>query len=229
MKLYAYLHYFFYITWQWNPWLAVFIIYHEIRGERKYHIDTIGEDELKSLKEKGVDISHATMYMPVSYYVLERLLKETIKYGGNKTFLDIGCGKGRAMIVAAKYGFEHISGIDFSKEYCEDAASATRQYSTENAAVHFSIIHKDAARYNIPKDITTIFMFNPFDEVIMGEVVSNIMKSQEQFPRTIRVLYVNPLHKSIFLDNGFTQLYYFKKLHYIEGVILQKEPQKVPQ
>jgi len=43
--------------------------------------------------------------------------REIIKYANNKTFLDIGCGKGRPMIVAACYGFEEIVGIDFSKNF----------------------------------------------------------------------------------------------------------------
>lgn len=222
MKLIPYLRYFFYIAWHWNPILALFVTYYEIRGERKYHIHTIGEDELKGLKEKGIDISHATIYMPVNYYVLEHLMQEIVKYGGNKTFLDIGCGKGRVMIVAADYGFEQITGIDFSKKFCEETDTTIHLYSQKNPAVHFTIINCDALGFEIPKEITTIFLFNPFDEVIMSSVVSHIIRSQQHDPRTIWVMYANPQHKSLFLNNGFVEIYHLKKLNYFEGIILQK-------
>ena len=95
--------------------LVSFIINHEIKGERKYHIRTIGEDELKSLKKRGIDISHATKYMPVNYYMLGHLMKEIIKYPNTEAFLDIGCGKGSVLVVASAYGFKEIIRIDFSK------------------------------------------------------------------------------------------------------------------
>jgi SAM-dependent methyltransferase len=196
-------------------------MYYEIRGERKYHISTLGEDELKSLKERGIDISHATIYMPVNYYVIERLMREIVKYESNKTFLDVGCGKGRAMIVAAAYGFEQITGIDFSKEFCEDTEATIQLYSQKNSTAHFKVINTDAYYFEIPKDITTIFFFNPFDGFIMNEVVSNIIKSRNRCFRTIRVMYANPQHKSIFLENGFSEVYYFKKWGFFEGIILQ--------
>ena len=89
------------------------MIRHEIKGEKKYGINTTGADELKKLKKKGIDVSHATMYMPVSYQLLEETLLQ-IPGDNKKHFFDIGCGKGRAMCVAAHYGFAKISGIDFS-------------------------------------------------------------------------------------------------------------------
>ena len=196
-------------------------MYHEIRGERKYHISTLGEDELKSLKGRGIDISHATIYMPINYYVIERLMREIVKYESNKTFLDVGCGKGRAMIVAAAYGFEQITGIDFSKEFCEDSEATIKLYSQKNSTAHFTVINTDAYYFEIPNDITTIFFFNPFDGFIMNEVVSNIIKSRNRNSRTIRVLYANPQHKSIFIENGFSEIYYFKKWRLFEGIILQ--------
>lgn len=222
MRFIPYLRYFFYIAWHWNPILALFTIYYEIRGEKKYHIHTIGEDELNSLKEKGIDISHAHIYMPVNYFILERLMNEIAKYDHNKTLLDLGCGKGRVMIVAAAYGFEQISGIDISKEFCNEATATTVSYAEKNPQVHFTIINQDALSYDIPDNICCVFLFNPFDELIMTGVVSNILKSQCAYPRTLRVIYANPQHKSVFLENGFNEIFYVKKLNYFEGSILEK-------
>ncbi|PWT70647.1 MAG: hypothetical protein C5B59_19775 [Bacteroidetes bacterium] len=229
MKLVSYLHYFFYIAWNWNPILASFIIYYEIKGERKYHINTIGENELKSLKARGIDISHFHIYMPVNYYVLEHLMQEIVRFNGNKTFLDIGCGKGRVLIVAATYGFEHITGVDISEEFCDEAEAITQRYSSKNPQADFTIVNVDACKYDIPNEVTTIFLFNPFDEIIMNEVVNNIIKSQHRCSRDIRVIYAYPEHKSIFLEHGFVETFCLKKWNHFEGVILHLVGKLTPQ
>jgi SAM-dependent methyltransferase len=196
--------------------------FHEIRGDRHYGIHTTGKDELKSLERKGIDISHATLYMPSSYNVLEKLMKEIIKYPSNKSFLDIGCGKGRVMVVAAEYGFTRIIGIDFSKEFCEYAKQVTRTYRARHPQVHFSVKLADASYYTIDPDTTTIFLFNPFDEVITAHVVDNIIRSQQDHPRTIRILYVNPVHVNLFLERSFVDIFHFRRLHFFEGCILER-------
>ena len=221
MKFMSFLHYFLYIAWHWNPILAIFTIYYEIRGESKYQINTIGENELMSLKARGVDISHAHIYMPVNYYVLEHLMEEILQYGGNKTFPDIGCGKGRVLVVAATYGFEQITGIDFSKEFCEEAETVIRPYAKMNPGASFTVKHTDAFHYPIPENITTLFLFNPFDEYIMNAVVGHILKSYHRNPRRIRVMNANPQHQSIFLENGFVEIFSLKKWNYFEGIILE--------
>jgi hypothetical protein len=52
-------------------------------------------------------------------------------------------------------------------------------------------------------------------------VVKNILKSFYQNKRTIIVTYVNPLYKNIFLQNGFEETHYSKRMHYLELSILK--------
>jgi SAM-dependent methyltransferase len=222
-KLRTYQNYFYYLAKNLSVSLALFVLYYEIKGEGKYHIDTSGIDTLDDLEEKGVDLSHASIYQPLNYYILDKLMKETKRWNHNKTFLDIGCGKGRALAVAAWYGFENITGIDFSTALCRAAKKTTDGCAARFPAARFTIVNNDAFYYEIPSNVTTIFLFNPFDEVIMSAVVSNIVKSQELFPRTIRVLYANPLYASLFLDEGFVETGHFKKMEYLEGAILEKK------
>ena len=72
MNLLPYIKYFSYIAFNWNIKIAVHILRQEIRGEKKYGIHSTGADELKKLEKKGIDISHATIYMPVSYELLKK-------------------------------------------------------------------------------------------------------------------------------------------------------------
>ena len=76
MRSFSYIKYFFYISFNWNISIAVRILAGEIKGEKKFGINTTGADELKDLEEKGIDISHATIYMPVSYELLEEIITQ---------------------------------------------------------------------------------------------------------------------------------------------------------
>lgn len=193
-----------------------------MRGEKKYGIHTTGYDELEHLLEKGIDLSHANIYMPVNYYMLEKMMGDIIELTNEKSFLDIGCGKGRAMAVASYYGFKKIQGIDISKEFIEEAKINLATIHQKFPEANFELLLQEAFYYRIPQDISVIFLFNPFDEVIMSGVVENILISQEKNPRTIWVIYINPLYENLFLDNGFVKTRSHKKLKWLQAAIFKK-------
>jgi SAM-dependent methyltransferase len=219
MKLLTYLKYFFYLTVKWDIRIAWYIIKQEIKGEKKYGINTTGADELQSLEKKGIDIDHATIYMPVSYGLLEEIFEQT-NTSAYQHFIDIGCGKGRALCIAAHYGFKKVTGIDFSKELCTTASSNLLTTRQKIPALQYTIINNDAFYFEIPSDADCIFLFNPFDDTIMSGVVTNIITSLMMHQRKMMVIYANPLCKELFIGAGFKELFSIKKLDYLEAAIL---------
>ena len=208
----------------WNFPLAFFSIYHEIKGERKYNLDTIQLDRLKTITVKGDNLDHGSIYQACNYYILEKGFGYLASINENKNITDFGCGKGRAMIVAAHYGFNNITGIDFAKALCVSAGQNTQKTQQLYPLIKFNIICDDVVNYKIEKDKTAFFFFNPFDEVVMLKVVRNILSSLKENERKIYIMYANPVHKEIFLSAGFEEEYYLKKLQYLELSILYKEP-----
>ena len=173
MKIFTYIKYFYFLLDNWDFKIAWYMIKQELKGERKYGINTTGEDDLIKLEELGIDISHATMYMPVNF----ELLEEAFKHAGNghlNHFLDLGCGKGRALCIAAHQGFKKVTGIDISKDLCELAKENLILCKQKIPGFEFNIINNDAFYFEIPGDVDCIFFFNPFDEIIMSAVVNNI-------------------------------------------------------
>ncbi len=220
MKIFTYLQYFFFLGFNWNFRIALNIINQEIKGEKKYNINTTGADALKKLSKKGIDITHATIYMPISYLLLEEIFRQ-LPSTSKKHFLDIGCGKGRAVCVAAHHGYTKITGLDFSKQLCEDALTNLQNTKKELPSIQYEIITKDAINFEIPADVDCIFLFNPFDVVIMTAVVSNIMESVKEYPREITVAYANPLYEGIFLEEGFIEIFHTQQMKYLEAAILK--------
>lgn len=215
-----FLRYFMYLSSNWSVKIATHILKHEIAGEKKYGIDTTGADELKALEKKGIDISHATIYMPATYDLLEEIFS-ILRPNKNSHFLDIGCGKGRVMCVAAHYHFKKITGIDFSKKLCDAANKNLLATQQQLPYLNFSVINSDAFYYEIPTDVDYIFLFNPFDDVIMSGVVNNILQSHWKKPRKITLIYLNTLHKQLFIDVGFIPIWHSLKMKYIEAGIFE--------
>jgi SAM-dependent methyltransferase len=220
LKFILYIRYFFYLAINWHVKIAWYIIRQEIKGEKKYGINTTGADELRSLEKKGIDTEHATIYMPVNYGLLEEIFDQ-LKISSFHHFLDIGCGKGRAMCVAANKGFAKVSGIDFSKEFCDAAIKNLAFTKQKFPLLNYSVINNDAFYYAIPDDVDCIFLFNPFDEIIMGGVIENIRESFGANPRKITVIYANPMYKDLFLAEGFTKVFATQKMNYLEAAIYE--------
>jgi SAM-dependent methyltransferase len=203
--------------------LAAFIIYHEIRGERKYKLHTTGYDELNNLKKQGIDTAHATMYMPANYYILEKLLSKLKEFTNNDCLLDIGCGKGRVLIVAAHFSFKKIIGIELSNQFCKYTEENIAAHKNELSSTRFLVVNTDASNFIIPDDVTTVFLYNPFDAVVMQHVVEHINDSLKRKPRDMYIAYMNPEERSLFLSAGFSEIFHHKKLNLLEGVILEKK------
>lgn len=218
---FQYLKYFFYIARNWSISIAIHIIRNEIKGEKKYGINTTGADELQSLAKLGIDITHATIYMPVSYDVIEHFFDKA-HIQQCQHFLDIGCGKGRALCVAAAMGATKLSGIELSKALFMEAKANTAITQQQYPNTQINLYHNDAFYFEIAADVDCILMFNPFDEVIMSGVMENIDISLANNPRKMTIIYINPLEKQVLQSFGYKQVYYYKEKIYLEGAIFEK-------
>ncbi|HAO03160.1 MAG: class I SAM-dependent methyltransferase [Chitinophagaceae bacterium] len=216
-----FIRYFFYIALNWNLRIAWHLLQQEIKGEKKYGINTTGADELQSLEKQDIDIEHATIYMPSPYGLLEWAFQK-VDMGSYKHIVDIGSGKGRALCVAAHFGATKLTGVDFSKSFCQKAIENLSLTKQKFPNLQYSIFTNDAFYFSIPPDVDCIFLFNPFDDVIMSGVLENIEISLQKNARPITIIYFNPLQQHLFLSAGYRQIFHTKKLKYLEAIILKK-------
>lgn len=225
MKFLQYVNYFFYIAFNWNLRLALFTIRHEIRGEKKYGIDTSKLNNLQGFSIKGNNFKHAELYQGSNYFLLEKLFAYLQTVDANTSIIDFGCGKGRVLAVAAFYGFNKIMGVEFARELCNIARQNIVPLQVKFPHAVFEVIHENAADYTIDNDANVFFFFNPFDEVVMLAVVKNILRSLKLNPRQVYAVYINPLYKEIFMSAGFTEVYHLQKMYYVNASIFMYDVQ----
>ncbi|MFM2359786.1 MAG: hypothetical protein RLY16_1779 [Bacteroidota bacterium] len=217
-----FLRYFFYLGFNWNWRIALILIRLEWAGEKKYAIQTTGANNLMHVKKSGIDIAHATIYMPASYHLLEDSFKR-IPATEKKHLLDIGCGRGRIVCVALYHQFKQVTGIDFSANLCKAANQNLQRVQQKLLSPSAEIICADATNYVIPDNVTTITLFNPFDEFVLRKVAAQIEASYQRMPRKIFIIYINPLHRKIFEKSGWTEEHYYLEHTYFEYSIFSKK------
>lgn len=229
-QFFYYTRLFFFISFNWNIRLAWFTVYHELRGEKKYKLNTSKIVDVKKLSVTGDNVEHAELYQGANYYLLEKVFDhlQTIEANlptgqAGQNILDFGCGKGRVLAVAAYYGFSKITGVEFAKELCDIARRNIITVQQKFPNKIFNVIHANAVDHKIEPDTNVFFFFNPFDEVVMLAVAKNILQSLKEYPREAYVVYINPLHKEIFMSAGFEQIFHYEKLKYIQASIFMLE------
>lgn len=198
------------------------MLYHDIRGAFKYNLrKTFAPVALKYLTIKSADITRSSPYEAVNYYMLERLLKTFRHLSPVTSIVDLGCGKGRVMVVAAHLGFKKLTGIDFAKELCEEASLNMKRTKAIINDIEWKVVYGNVLDYPVQPDDAVFFMFNPFVEETVNKFLDMLDASCAQYPRETWFLYASPVHAAVLEKRGY-QMRYRHKIMNLEGMILCK-------
>jgi predicted RNA methylase len=115
------------------------------------------------------------------------------------SFIDIGCGKGKPLIVAARSGYTRLIGVEFARDLADKARANLRACGLQDAVI-FNI---DAVDYQFPASPFVAFMYNPFGPEIMKHVVANLMRTSH---RDFVIVYSNPTQRTILAESGFLRM-----------------------
>jgi len=115
------------------------------------------------------------------------------------TFIDLGSGKGRALLLAAMYPFAQIVGVEVQPELDEIAHQNIERFHEPGQQCHSIVsLCGDAREYEFPEANIVLYMFNPFPDYVLRDVLANLVASARRSPRSIFVLYNAPFEKQEF-------------------------------
>jgi SAM-dependent methyltransferase len=166
--------------------------------------DTGGYYSSADLRGKTLSMVYTTAYYGIAPSALASALSDLKIPYGEFTFADIGCGKGRAMLVAAQFPFRSLWGVEISPELCEIArANLARR---PEWARRSTIVHEDAASVAFPQGPLLIMMFHPFLAPMLRRVLANLETQLRKSPRTAYLLYArNPRYMEVLEKFPFLQ------------------------
>ena len=109
------------------------------------------------------------------------------------TFVDLGSGKGRALLMASEYPFRRIVGVELLPALHQLAQENLARYKSESQKCSaLEAIWGDAIDFPFPVEPLVIFLFNPLPEAGLRRVVASLDASLKAHPRAVYVLYHNP-------------------------------------
>jgi SAM-dependent methyltransferase len=167
----------------------------EAAFDAKYGVQTAGLVSLAELSIDSGNWEHGARYQPINPGEFREMMRAAGAVARERTFVDFGCGKGRALFLAAEHPFDEIVGIEFSSALAETARRNIAAYrNPAQNCRRISVVAGDAAEYEIPDVPLVLFFYNPFTEPVMARVVENVRRSVELSPRPITVIYNTPEH-----------------------------------
>ena len=111
-------------------------------------------------------------------------------------FIDIGYGKGRVLIEAMRLGYRRVIGVEFARDIASIANHNLSKLSHTWRSSEWSVDNIDAAEFKSPQQDLLIFMYNPFDDVVLSQVAAWITRHCE-YGHSVHIIYYNPQHASI--------------------------------
>lgn len=125
------------------------------------------------------------------------------------TFIDLGSGKGRALLMAAMYPFTHVVGVEVQPELDATARRNMEVFHEPGQQCDsIELLCADAREYEFPAGNIVLYLFNPFPDYVLREVLENLVASARHAPRSIFVLYNAPFEKQEFARIPELRIFY---------------------
>jgi hypothetical protein len=155
-----------------------------------HNVDTAGQIDLKDIEVVGPHREHGHAAVSISPRTFRNLSRFFPEDRGSYTYIDMGAGKGRTVLLASTMSFRQAIGVEFAGALCEVAARNVRSFRHPRANPAIcSIVHADVSQYELPDDNLVLWFNNPFGAALWRLVLANIARSYADHPRKMMIVY----------------------------------------
>ncbi len=114
------------------------------------------------------------------------------------TFVDLGSGKGRTLLMASEYPFRKIVGVELiAGLHCAAEENIRAYHSATQRCAQIEAVCADACEFELPAEPLVLYFFNPLPERSFSDVLLRMEKSLERIPRAVWIVYHNPLLEQV--------------------------------
>ncbi len=130
------------------------------------------------------------LYFATEPYLFEEIMRALPADLRDFTFVDLGSGKGRVLLMASDCPFRRIVGVEFLRELHESAAENIARYSNERQQCrNIESVCMDVRDFEFPPGPLVIYMFNALPEPVFAHVLDNLRRSVQANPRPLFICY----------------------------------------
>jgi SAM-dependent methyltransferase len=148
-------------------------------------------------RERLLGVFHSA-YQPTDPLAFRQMIAALPISFSDFTFVDLGSGKGRTLLLASEFPFRQVIGVEILPELHHAAEENIRAYRVSHQpGAKIESILMDARDFEFLPVPLVIFLFNPLPEAGLQRVVRNLDQSLEQSPRDVWVVYHNPVLENV--------------------------------
>lgn len=175
----------------------------------KYGVDTDGVVPTYELETDGPNYIHGYNYQGCNPAFLGHAFARLNLSADQYCFVDLGSGKGRALLVASEYPFKAIIGVEYARALHEIAKSNIMTYkSGTQRCSEIRSVCADAAEFELPDGPLVVFMYNPFEAKLLREILEKLKLSYSLEPRDLKIIYLNT---SVEIEKTFSKVELIQK------------------
>jgi len=171
----------------------------ERRFDTLHGVQTSGRLALYELGIESPNLVYSVEYRPTPVREFLRIIAELGIDYRKWFFIDLGSGKGRALLLACRFPFKQVIGVEFSPDLARVAQE--NLHATDDSArrcYQAIVICGDASAYVMPREPVVIYLNNPFHGLVMEQIVENLRVSLQERARDLYIVYWNPLCAEMF-------------------------------
>jgi hypothetical protein len=166
-------------------------------SERRMGVKTAGLVEADSL---GYTDEETHPYQPAEWRSLKRAFPRGFVTPGD-VFVYLGSGMGRAVLLATEFPFKRVIGVELSPQL-HAAAIENREKARIDRREDVEFVRADVREYELPDDVTVVFMYNPFSGTVFDDAMRQVFASYDRSPRRLRIVYRYPLEHDRLVATG---------------------------
>lgn len=158
--------------------------------DARHKVDTAGSVQLGSLSIVGPNRDAGNECLCTSPKTFDFMMRYLPHPPEGHTFIDIGAGKSRTLLLASRYGFNKIIGVEFAKELVDCATANIKSFTADwQRCRNLETIWADATQYTLPDGPLVLFFYNPFSREVFEGVLANITASLRATKRDCTIVY----------------------------------------
>jgi SAM-dependent methyltransferase len=173
--------------------------YGDLDFDWDYRVDTTWSNV--PLRTRICEVLSGRAYQPSDPLTFHEIMQQLPIDFREFAFLDLGSGKGRALLMASDYPFRRIIGVELLPELHAIAQDNVRKYSSERQHCrNFELHCSDARRFALPPEPLIVFIFDPFPPEILRDVIARVDQSVREAPRKVFVIYQSPVSEDVIAE-----------------------------
>lgn len=169
---------------------------------------------IDTLKYVNIEELGLTEEMGFRYeYSKKKYLRKTLKTLNIKktdAIIDLGSGKGSALIEFSNHAFSRITGVEFSDKLYRICKENLVQLKIDRVELHCM----NAIDYKDYEAFSYIYFYNPFPEEVFAKVIANLIDSLKRHKHPVTIIYKNPTCDHVIMNSGwFSRKMEFKNMN----------------